>query len=263
MTTLGTRRGPLTVYLAYGAGLHDTIELRDADGNPQNWPVGTTAHLLLSARSGFSAIWVATVTGSILEWDITAAMVNLVPMDAMVSLVVVEPGEEPNVLLCGAVDFSCCGEGPICGFSESVLVGLPGPQGPAGPQGPPGSGGPGGDAEQVVVNGLAAVPLSGQIAVTRRPNGTIEPASNTNPAHTHLPIWITTGAVGAGLPVTAVAFGEMVEPLWNWSAGQIFLGVNGGLTQTPPTAPAFIAQIGSSTDPDRMFVDRFSSVIPI
>lgn len=134
-----------------------------------------------------------------------------------------------------------------------ILVPSPGPPGPQGPSGV-------GAAQQVTVTGTAATALSGHQAVTRLSDGTIGYASNLDLTHLHLPIWITTGAAASGAQVTAVAFGEIVEPTWAWTPGPVWLGSNGALTQTVPAAPAFLAQLGVSTDPDRLFVDRQPSI---
>ncbi|WP_280412517.1 hypothetical protein [Nocardia asiatica] len=129
----------------------------------------------------------------------------------------------------------------------------------------PGPPGPPGDAEaisQVIATGTAAAALSGHRAVTRRTDGAFEYASNTDPAHLSAPIWVTTGAASSGAEVTAVAFGPLDEPSWSWTVGPVFLGVNGALTQTPPTAPGavFLAQIGTATAPTSIFVDRQHSI---
>ena len=138
----------------------------------------------------------------------------------------------------------------------ALVIATPGPQGEPGP---PGSGTA---VNQLVITGIAATALSGHRAVTRRPDGTIEYASADNPAHLNLPIWITTGAAAMGAPVDGVAYGELIEPTWSWTPGPLFLGLNGTITQTVPTAPSsvFLARIGSATDPDRMFVDRSLSI---
>ncbi|MGW5147536.1 hypothetical protein [Rhodococcus koreensis] len=140
----------------------------------------------------------------------------------------------------------------VPGVPGAIAVPVPGPDGPPGT---------GSAVNQVLVTGEAAEPLSGHRAVTRRPDGLFEYASNTRSEHLHTPIWVTTGAAAVGAHVTAVAFGELLEPTWAWVPGPVYLGADGALTQTAPEAPAvFLAQIGSATDPDRIFVDRSPSI---
>jgi hypothetical protein len=73
------------------------------------------------------------------------------------------------------------------------------------------------------------------------------------------------GAALAGQLVQVLACGEIVEPSWAWLIGQpVFLSVNGGLTQTPPVAPAaaFIVQLaGPSQTPTAMFYSPRSPII--
>jgi hypothetical protein len=46
---------------------------------------------------------------------------------------------------------------------------------------------------------------------------------------------ITTGAVSSGALATIQSSGEIEEPSWSWAEGVVYLGLNGQLTQTPPT----------------------------
>jgi hypothetical protein len=126
----------------------------------------------------------------------------------------------------------------------------------------PGPPGVGTISEYVALNGTAAVALGGQRAVYRRADGLIDYASNDNPAHMNVPIWVTTGAVVGGATVTMVTVGEIEEPSWSWTAGPIFLGVNGVLTQTLPAEPTndFLAIVGTASTPTRMYVNRQPSI---
>jgi len=126
--------------------------------------------------------------------------------------------------------------------------------------GAPGS--PGDAVSQIVISGAAAEALSGHSVVTRRPDGTLEYASNDNPAHQSLPLWVTTGAASIGAQATAVMYGLLEEPTWSWTAGPVWLGGGGALTQTAPSAPSavFLAQIGVATSPTTVFVDRNPSI---
>jgi len=120
-----------------------------------------------------------------------------------------------------------------------------------------------GTTAQVQLTAVAAVALSGHRAVTPRPDGTLEYASNAVAAHLHAPLWITLGAVTAGQSATVLAYGALIESSWAWTPGApLFLGPNGLLTQTPPVAPAalFLAQVGTATGATATFFDRQPSI---
>ena len=114
---------------------------------------------------------------------------------------------------------------------------------------------------QLIANAAAA--LSGHRAVTPRPDGTLEHASNAVAAHLHAPLWITQGAVTAGQLATVLAYGALTESSWAWTPGApLFLGADGLLTQTPPVAPGalFLAKVGIATGPTTAFFDREPSI---
>ena len=54
----------------------------------------------------------------------------------------------------------------------------------------------------------------------------------------------TTGAASMGTSVTIQTDGPMIEPSWAWDVDKlVWLGLNGYLTQIPPTA-GYLVQIG-------------------
>lgn len=129
--------------------------------------------------------------------------------------------------------------------------------------GPPGRPGPPGDTfGALTITGTALQDLSGHRAVYRRPDGLIDYASSDDPTIENNSVWVTTGAASAGASVTAVIFGEISEPSWNWSQGLVFLGIDGVLTQIPPAAPdsLFLAVVGYALGPTKMFVNRQPSI---
>lgn len=130
------------------------------------------------------------------------------------------------------------------------VVGPPGPRGPAGG---------GSDVGQVRLTAVASANLSGHRAVTPRPDGTLEYASNTHLDHLHVPVWITQGAVAIGGETEVLVYGTLTEPTWSWlPGGAIYLGADGVLTQSVPTTPGalFAVQIGTVTAPTTAFFDR-------
>jgi hypothetical protein len=145
-------------------------------------------------------------------------------------------------------------------MSWSKVGNIRGPQGAPGAQGPPGSAD---GSASINLTGIADGNLSGHRVVTPQADGTLTYASNDNPAHLHVPLWITSGAVLDGDAADMFAFGLMIEPSWSWTPGApVYLGTGGQLTQTPPTPPgaAFLAEIGVATTATSLFVDRSPSI---
>ncbi len=120
---------------------------------------------------------------------------------------------------------------------------------------------PGGSPGQVRATFTAAAALSGQRVVTRLADGTVGYASNLTAAHLHAPLWLTLGAAAAGAQVDVLIVGVVTEPSWAWTAGPLYLGVDGLLMQPPPSAPAlFLAQVGVATGPTAALIERRSSI---
>lgn len=121
-----------------------------------------------------------------------------------------------------------------------------------GPAGPPGTPGPAGGSALKT----AAVAIGGHRAVAFRSDGQIEYANNLTDNHKHVSVGVTTGAVAAGDTVTVLSLGEITETSWAWTPSQlVFIGPNGVLTQTPPTAPAWLRAIGAAVTPTTLFVN--------
>jgi hypothetical protein len=119
--------------------------------------------------------------------------------------------------------------------------------GPAGPAGASGS---------TDVTRTAGVVISGHRAVTEDGTGLLRYADNTTAADAWGPVGVSTNAAVIGDPVVVVRSGELTEPSWTWTPlGRIWLGVAGALTQTMPTAPAFLRVIGIATSATSMWVD--------
>lgn len=120
---------------------------------------------------------------------------------------------------------------------------------------------------QVIISGTASVNLSGHRIVTKKPNGTLEYASNDSLAYLNAPLWMTQGAALAGSIASVLSYGEIIESSWDWEPGlPIFLGVNGLLVQNPiPVSPGalFLAEIGTAITADSVFVDRKPSILLI
>lgn len=123
--------------------------------------------------------------------------------------------------------------------------------GAQGPQGIPGAGGGSSDILKV-----ATTALGGQRVVISDGASNAAYASNQVLAHRDFVLGVTTGAASAGATVTVKRSGEMTEPTWSWSVGNVWLGVNGLLTQTPPVPPALFSRIiGTAIAPTVVRID--------
>jgi hypothetical protein len=139
----------------------------------------------------------------------------------------------------------------VLGAPETELVMVPvrgqrGPTGPAGDQ-------PGSLVFERQVGDDS--PVSGHRVVRPNPDGSISYASNDDPADLGAPLWLT---LQAGTEVSVCALGAVDEPSWSWTVGPLYLGVNGVLTQTPPTAAGgalFLVVVGYATGPNSAFID--------
>jgi hypothetical protein len=117
-----------------------------------------------------------------------------------------------------------------------------------------------GAATSLTTTAVAAAALSGHQIVTPAADGTVNYADNTS-TPSGAPLWMTTGAVTQGTSATVLTAGPWTEPSWTWTPGPIYLGAAGVITQTVPTAPAFLAQIGYATTPTSIVLDRWPSII--
>lgn len=105
-----------------------------------------------------------------------------------------------------------------------------------------------GNTETVV----AAEALGGHRVITT--DGYYADASNTT--HAYRVFGVTIGAASIGTVATVRTFGEIAESGWNWTMGEpVFLGANGNVTQTPPSAPSLCVVIGRPKNATTLFVD--------
>lgn len=137
--------------------------------------------------------------------------------------------------------------------NERVTVVDVGAQGPAGAQGP----------SATAIFFLAASAVSGNRMMLVGADRMVSYASNDDLSHANRVIGMTVGAASALAQVELLREMEIQEPGWTWAVGgAIYLGVDGLITQTPPTAPAlFSLCVGFATAPDRMFVTVGTPII--
>jgi hypothetical protein len=146
--------------------------------------------------------------------------------------------------------------------SSGGYQGIQGPQGLQGIQGEPGPAGESG----VVIVAPAGLNLSGHRAVVLNNLGEAIYADNNTVLHATKFAGITQGAVNTGSSATLQQFGEITEPTWTWTVDQpIYLGTNGLLTQTVPTAPSakFSLIIGVAQSATKIFLNPMPPIFII
>lgn len=110
-------------------------------------------------------------------------------------------------------------------------------------------------SERVTVDLEAGEALGGHRAVTVDANGKAIYASNLTAAHLYKVVGITLNAAILAGTVIVLKDGAVEETSWSWTVGSpVFLGSNGLLTQTLPTAPAFLQILGVPLSPTRLLV---------
>jgi len=127
---------------------------------------------------------------------------------------------------------------------NTVLVqstGLPGPKGDHGDV----------TEEYSMTSGENIISLR---AVRRMSDGLGYHADSATQSHATSVVGIATQSTSTGGSFTYTARGELTDPSWSWSDGEIFVGANGALTQTPPTS-GFIMSVGHAIGSTSMFVD--------
>ncbi|QIL81783.1 hypothetical protein G7047_19075 [Diaphorobacter sp. HDW4A] len=119
----------------------------------------------------------------------------------------------------------------------------------AGPKGDPGDGG---GVQSIALP--AGEALGGHRVVFAR-DGFAFHASRDDVFHANAVLGITTGSASAGSAANVQTAGVIVESSWAWLASKpIFLGLNGVLTQSPPTTGVSLV-IGVPTASDSMLIN--------
>lgn len=125
-------------------------------------------------------------------------------------------------------------------------------------QGPPGPPGPGG---LITHSLIASATLGGHRAVISTSSGAAY-ASADNEDHSARVVGITTGAATSGNPIEIQSVGQMTELSWGWTPdADIYLGINGVLTQTIPPTAAFAQRIGYAVTPTSIWVELGEPIV--
>lgn len=119
-----------------------------------------------------------------------------------------------------------------------------------GVQGPPGVPGASNQFEYVVAGQV----LGGNRAVSTNSAGQlVYPDLSSTSSRVY---GVTTHSAGLGELVTVQIVGTQTEPSWNWDVTlPVFVGMNGTLTQTPPTTGQTLV-VGYPNSPTKLFIDR-------
>lgn len=112
---------------------------------------------------------------------------------------------------------------------------------------------PSGPATYVYLNLIASQTIS--IHTVMAPDGTggVVYASNNAPTAIGRAIGLAWNSANTGDTVQVIVSGEVDEPSWNWTPGEVYLGVNGTLTQTAPST-GFVQVIGVALTATRLSV---------
>lgn len=117
-------------------------------------------------------------------------------------------------------------------------------------------------AANVAISLIASGAIGGHRVLVTNGDGSCSYADATNSAHVNRVIGISSSAAIDGADVTIITLGQIVESSWNWTIGQpVFIGTNGLLTQTEPTAPSFWHIIGVAIAADTIFVQQNQPII--
>jgi len=122
-----------------------------------------------------------------------------------------------------------------------------------GGQGPPGRQGPVGPVGGEAVARQAGETLSALRGVYEL-DGQVFALDYRDAAHVDLLLGITLTAAQAGEPINVQRLGALDDAGWSWAPGPVWLGVDGGLTQTPP-ADGFDVLLGTAVSSSRLLLN--------
>jgi hypothetical protein len=136
--------------------------------------------------------------------------------------------------------------------STPISQGAQGVPGIQGVQGPPGS-----SVATFEVNTVQTLSANMVIAMQ---GGLPTLADSSTLADAGAVAGVSTGSATAGNPITIQFAGALTYNGWTWGNGFVFLGTQGGLTQTPPVN-GFVQIIGIAISPTTLLVQPQPPVI--
>lgn len=132
----------------------------------------------------------------------------------------------------------------VCLEQSEVLLVEQGGQGPPGPPGPDGGS---------AVQRIAATELSA-LRVVYELEGQVRLLDYRDDEHVDLVLGITLTAATAGAPINVQRSGWLEDAGWSWSPGRVWLGADGGLTQSAPL-DGYDLLLGVATSATRITLD--------
>lgn len=127
---------------------------------------------------------------------------------------------------------------------ELLTLGEQGPPGPAGEPGPEG----GTSLQRIAGEVLSA------LRVVYELDDEVRILDYRDAAHIDLLLGITLTAADPGVAVNVQRTGVIEDSAWSWTPGPVWLGVNGALTQTPPS-DGFDVLLGAAPSATRINLD--------
>lgn len=122
-------------------------------------------------------------------------------------------------------------------------------QGPTGPQGPPGPAG------ASTLSLTAAIAIGGHRLVTTDASGHAIYADATIPTHANCVVGMSIGAAASGATVSVQSSGELSDPSFSYTPGQVlFLGSDGLVATNAPTS-GFSLVIGYAETATTIFLN--------
>lgn len=112
------------------------------------------------------------------------------------------------------------------------------------------------EADAVRLSMVASAAIGGDRVVRPTLLGQVSYASSDVPEDMIGPFWLTMAAAEEGVEVQVLALGTHVESSWDWTPNlPVYLGINGLLTQEIPSAPSFLAQVGTALSSSSIYFD--------
>ena len=118
-------------------------------------------------------------------------------------------------------------------------------------QGPPGPPGPSG---VVIYTRQSTGALSAMRVVWEDDAGAVSALDSADEDHIDLLCGLTLTATSDAGQVTVQRTGAVDDLAWNWTPGRVYLGADGALTQSPPSA-GFDVLVGVAVSPTRLILN--------
>lgn len=108
----------------------------------------------------------------------------------------------------------------------------------------------------------AGVSISALRCITTDANGEAKYATPDTLANA-LVIGISTTSGNAGDTIVVKTSGQMTDASWSWTKGAIYLGANGTLTQTAPSAGSVVVHVAKAITATTIIVDIDTTITTV